>query len=388
MFLTIILKPQKIILALVLLCFFALLILNYHRSTSIPSHTTDMEFIVVVDPGHGSIDTGTSYGDILEKDINLAIAKYLYEELKKVNIIPIMTRIEDKLYENDRNKDLRQRPIIANNARADLFISIHANNFPSSKPAGSQIFYKMKSEKSEELAAFIQEELIKLREENRRVLKKGDYYVLNAIKCPGVLIEVGFLSNPEDRVLLTDPAYQQQIAVAIKDGIINYFQENFGKPKEEKEEISQPVNSTLASTDANRLYYLYYNGQTPGLIKNKMSFPVANFFKNEYSLLNFQEIMALSALEQLMKPPVGLYSPLPSGSTINFLKVENRQATIDLSFPAAYNFKGGAEGELYAIEAISRTILSIKGIEKLEILIDGKKGQSPGGHILLDSIIE
>ena len=86
------------------------------------------------------------------KIFNLAIARYLYEELRKVNIIPIMTRTEDKLYENSRNKDLRQRPIIANNAKADLFISIHANNFPSSNASGSQIFYKINSEKSQELA--------------------------------------------------------------------------------------------------------------------------------------------------------------------------------------------------------------------------------------------
>ena len=193
MFLTIILKPYKILLSIILIFFFALLILNYRSSTSLPSHTTDMEFIVVVDAGHGGIDTGTSHGDILEKDINLAIAKYLYEELRKVNIIPIMTRTEDKLYESDRNKDLRQRPKIANNVKADLFISIHANNFPSSKTAGSQIFYKINSKESLELAEFIQKELEILRDENRRVLKKGDYYVLNVIKCPGSLLKPAFI---------------------------------------------------------------------------------------------------------------------------------------------------------------------------------------------------
>lgn len=383
MFLTIIVKPKKIFITIILIIFFALLLLNYRSSNSLPSHSTDMEFIVVVDAGHGGIDTGTSHGDILEKNINLAIARYLYEELRKVNIIPIMTRTEDKLYENSRNKDLRQRPIIANNAKADLFISIHANNFPSSKASGSQIFYKKNSEKSQELAEYIQKELEKLRDENKRVLKKGDYYVLNAIKCPGVLIEVGFLSNPEDRKLLTDPAYQQKLAIAIRDGIVNYFQENFSKREMNVEEKTQVVNSiTLASADSNCLYYLYYGSQNPGLIKNKMSFPAANFFKEDYSLLNFQEIMAISALKQLMEPPVGLYSPLPPGTIIKSLRVENKLATLDLSLPA--NFNGGAETELYAIEAISKTLLSIKGIDEVEILLDGKEGQSPGGHILLD----
>ena len=388
MFLTIILKPYKILLSIILIFFFALLILNYRSSTSLPSHTTDMDFIVVVDAGHGGIDTGTSHGDILEKDINLAIAKYLYEELRKVNIIPIMTRTEDKLYESDRNKDLRQRPKIANNVKADLFISIHANNFPSSKTAGSQIFYKINSKESLELAEFIQKELDILRDENRRVLKKGDYYVLNVIKCPGVLIEAGFLSNPEDRKLLTDPGYQQQLAKAIKDGIINYFQENFSKGEREKEVNTQVVSNTLKNVATNSLYYLYYGSQNPGLIKNKMSFPAANFFKEQYSRLNFQEIMAISALEQLKEPPIGLYSPLPPGTSINSLQVENRLAIVDLSLPENFCFNQGAETEFYAIEAISKTLLSINGIEGVEILIDGKKEQSPGGHILLDGIIK
>ena len=146
------------------------------------------------------------------------------------------------------------------------------------------------------------------------------------------------------------------------------------------EEKTQVVNSiTLASADSNCLYYLYYGSQNPSLIKNKMSFPAANFFKEDYSLLNFQEIMAISALKQLMEPPVGLYSPLPPGTIIKSLRVENKLATLDLSLPA--NFNGGAETELYAIEAISKTLLSIKGIDEVEILLDGKEGQSPGGHI-------
>lgn len=379
-------KAMRIIISILLIIFFVLLIMNY-RYISLPSHTNDMEFKVVIDPGHGSIDTGTSYGNILEKEINLEIAKLLYEDLKKINIIPIMTRTEDKLYQDSRNKDIKQRPIIANNSQADLFISIHVNNFPSSQPSGSQIFFKSNSEKSEKLAEYVQNELVKLREENNRSLKIGDYYVLNNLNCPGILIEVGFISNQKDRELLSNTNYQKQLSNAIKDGIIQYFQDNFSKYKEENEEQNtEEVYKVLTNNETNRIYYISTTDNQISLIKNKLTFPVANFFNEKYSVLNFQEIMAISAVEQLLEPPNGLISPFVEGSKLNSLEIKDNIAILDLSLETASNFNGGVEMESYSVNAITKTILSVNGINGLKILINGKEDQSLGGHIIFDKI--
>ncbi|MCG8513152.1 MAG: N-acetylmuramoyl-L-alanine amidase [Halanaerobiales bacterium] len=351
---------------------------------SIPATGNDMEFKVVIDPGHGSIDTGASYHDLYEKDINLAIGKLLRQELKSVNIIPIMTREEDKLYMDSRNKDIAYRPRLARQHQADLFISIHTNKFPSSQPAGSQIFYKSSSTQSKELAQSIQQELAKLRPENNRALKRGDYYVLNQCPCPAVLIEVGFLSNQDDRKKLTDQSYQQALASSIKSGIINYFQTRFSPDSSKDESKEKPVLVTVKDSS---VYYLTTAKNRIHFIKTKLSYPAAGQANREASA-GFQASIASKALERLATPPAGLLSPLPPGTKVNSLRVENNIAIIDFSKEIRENFQGGAGLELNLLESMKKTLLSIPGIEGIEIQIDGEKGQSIGGHIVLDRVFK
>ncbi|MFW5981390.1 MAG: N-acetylmuramoyl-L-alanine amidase [bacterium] len=347
-----------------------------------------MEFKVVVDAGHGSIDTGTSYGNYLEKNINLEIARHLAQELKKVNIIPIMTRTEDKLYRDSRNQDIKRRPQIANENNADLFISIHANNYASSQPKGSQIFYKKNSEKSKLLAEYIKEELIKIRDANDRSSQMGDFYVLNVLNCPGILIETGFLSNAEDRQMLSDPTYQKKMAQSITQGVVSYFQESFAKEQDSLPSMGRiKENITGNIEEKNLLYYINQTDNQLHLFQSKFSFPVSNFFAEKNSLLSFSEIMALSALEELSKAPEGLISPLPAETKINSVKIDkNRVAVIDLSDEVSEYFIGGAGLELLSVNAIKNTLFSIEGIEGIKFLIEGKENQSIGGHIIFNQI--
>lgn len=364
-------------------------VISYRQCIDNPalSKHCNIIFKVVVDPGHGGIDTGTSYGKIYEKDINLKIALLVAEELEKVNIIPVLTRKEDELYMSSRQKDIKHRPEIANKNKANLFISIHANNFPSSQPSGSQIFYKPGSEESKKLAKEIQEELIKLRKANQRSIKNGDFYVLKKAQCPAVLIETGFLSNPTDREILTDPVYQKQLAIALKNGIISFFQFRLSGEKQEK---TLKTNVSLESNNKHPNYQLYYLTDSLtniSLIKRKLSFPTNNFFKQEYSKLSFKEIMIISAINQLLNPPNNLISPLPVKTKINYVKLNDGIATIDFSKEIKTDFSGGASIELYSLEAVKKTLFSIPGIKGLNILINGKKGDSIGGHIFLNDTI-
>ncbi|MEJ6951539.1 N-acetylmuramoyl-L-alanine amidase [Natronospora cellulosivora (SeqCode)] len=389
MFIRIFIRPKKILISIFLLIFFSLLIMNT-RNTTIPTQTSSMQFKVVVDAGHGSIDTGTSYGEVLEKEINLEIAKFLEEELKKVNIIPIMTRTEDKLYMDSRRQDIKRRPQIANEANADLFISIHANNYPSSQPKGSQIFYKKNSEDSKILAEYIKEELVEIREANNRSNQVGDFLVLNMLKCPGVLIEVGFLSNGEDRKKLKDPIYQESLARAIRKGIVTYFQEGFAETPKDISTIKSFEDTKKEELSINEVNnVLYYQIATENNIhhfKYKLSFPSSNFFNEDYTLLSFKEIMAITAIEELLEAPDGLISPLPKETKINSLVIKDNIAVLDLSIEASENFNGGASIEQLSVNAIKNTLFSIEGINGLQILIDGESGKSLGGHIFFDDI--
>ncbi len=193
------------------------------------------ERTIVIDAGHGGIDGGAvSANGIAEKDINLNIAKYLKEYMVQGGAEVIMTREEDvSLHDDDRasikNKkrsDLNKRKSIVNSSSADLFISIHLNQFQESKYKGAQVFYETNNPQSQTLATCLQNSLKNNVDStnNRQPAKIGsDKIVFQDLKVPAVIVECGFLSNPEEELLLQTPEYQQKLALAIYTGIIEYF---------------------------------------------------------------------------------------------------------------------------------------------------------------------
>ena len=188
--------------------------------------------VVAIDAGHGGNDPGKTVGDVNEKDINLSIAKKLKAPLEEEGITVIMTREEDKgLYkEADSNKkvtDMKNRCELINSNKVDLLISIHQNSYPQESVKGAQCFYYKASAEGEKLASILQEKLIeKLDNKNTRKAKANDsYYILLNVSSPAVIVECGFLTNNGERKKLQEEQYQDNIALAIKDGVISYFTE-------------------------------------------------------------------------------------------------------------------------------------------------------------------
>ena len=348
------------------------------------SITSKSEYKVVIDPGHGSIDTGTSYNDIYEKNINLNLAKKIKNNLIKANIIPIMTRTTDKLYQNDRNKDIRHRPRIVKENNADLFISIHANNFPTSQPSGSQVFYRPNSKESKQLANYIYQELVQLRTANDRKVSPGNYYVLKKTNVPAVLIEAGFLSNPEDRIKLTDPSYQKAFAKSVTDGITKYLQSKLGGADNLEKTYYKPKIKSAPTKDV-QLFYIKTKKNNYYVTSKKFSHPTLSE-TTQYQNKKYNEILLLSALKQLINPPANLVSTIPTETIIKSVDIINKTATINFSRELKNNFTGGAGTELLTLKTITSTVFSIPGIDELKILIDGKKHSSIGGHIILNKI--
>ena len=194
---------------------------------------------IVLDAGHGGIDSGTSSDDktIFEKDINLAITLKLKELIESSGGLVILTRDDDSsLYEESGNKTTRQkynenlknRKKIADESNADMLISIHLNYFTQSKYYGAQTFYPESNKDGKALASCIQNEFKRVVDNsNNRVIKpRNDLYLLKDCKIPSALIECGFLSNEKEAKLLNDEEYQEKIAWAIYSGIQKYFDEN------------------------------------------------------------------------------------------------------------------------------------------------------------------
>lgn len=186
---------------------------------------------IVVDVGHGGFDSGKiGVNGELEKDINLQVALKLKKELEEKGMEVIMTREEDKgLYdENANNKkvqDLQRRCDLINEQKPLLTVSIHQNSYTSPEIKGAQVFYYTTSTESQKIAEIIQETLIQEADpDNHRKAKANDsYYMLKKTSSPIVIVECGFLSNPEEAEKLADEAYQQKLAEAVRIGIFKYL---------------------------------------------------------------------------------------------------------------------------------------------------------------------
>lgn len=190
--------------------------------------------VVVLDAGHGGIDGGANIGNVMEKDIALSVTLKLRDYLQEQGALVILTRDDDSdLAAKDtkgiylrKSEDLRKRVELINESEADLFLSIHLNAFPSKSSKGAQTFYTKRYEENEQLAKFIQAEIIRNLENTSRYAKTiNRVYLMDYAKKPGALVEIGFLSNAEERERLVKEEYQEQIAASIYKGVLRYLTE-------------------------------------------------------------------------------------------------------------------------------------------------------------------
>lgn len=191
--------------------------------------------VIVIDPGHGGIDIGASYDNLVEKKVNLDIARRLRNLLATKGAKVIMTRYHDtaldhknQAYKSRHMRDLKARVDTINNNKAELFVSIHVNSFVGKfKIRGPIVFYQNKKKANQSLAQKIQQRLnqisykgIDLPENSIRV---GNYYILNNSRVTGVLVEVGFINKKVDNWLLTEDKFKDKLVYGIYQGILDYY---------------------------------------------------------------------------------------------------------------------------------------------------------------------
>ena len=192
--------------------------------------------IVILDAGHGGEDPGAiGYGDVYEKDLNLAFCKLICEELTSRGYTVVMTREEDRLlYTEAENikgirkiSDLKNRVKIFNSYESAIAVSIHMNTFSAPQYHGTQIYYSNAEGARNLAAAIIDSVHSELQPDNKRPLKHSEgIYLLENSKIPTVLIECGFLSNPDECKKLSEKEYQKRLSFSIVCGIIKYIEEN------------------------------------------------------------------------------------------------------------------------------------------------------------------
>ena len=184
--------------------------------------------VIYLDSGHGGLDPGAMYGGVKEKDINLEITSKLQKKLIKLGAIVYMTREGDydlaAIYTNNRKRsDLSRRVNMINKSNCDLFLSIHLNAEDTNTWKGAQVFYDDTNDLNKSIAQIFQKEFKSNLNSRRNIKKVNDLYLQRNVKRPGVLLEVGFLSHPNERYLLKQKWYQNKIANVITSGVLTYF---------------------------------------------------------------------------------------------------------------------------------------------------------------------
>lgn len=188
---------------------------------------------VIIDAGHGGVDGGALATGIVEKDVTLAISLKVRDYLSEQGVNVVMTRETDtdlaaegtKGLSRRKTEDLHKRLKIINESDGDLYVSIHLNALPQSQYRGAQTFYNITNETDKQFAELLQEAFrTELQNTNRVAKPIQNIYLIKNAKIPGVLAEVGFLSNPEERELLKNQKYQERIAQVITDTISDFLQ--------------------------------------------------------------------------------------------------------------------------------------------------------------------
>ena len=195
------------------------------RATSSPKAL----YTIVIDAGHGGRDGGAvgSTG-VTESELNLEFSLKLKEMCEEYGFKVVLTRKDmNGLYSlfatNKKKSEMKKRQEIIEKAKPDVVVSIHMNSFSSSS-SGAQCFYASGNEAGEKLATRVQQALSTEIEHTGTTAKVGDFYVLNCTDYASVLVECGFLSNPEEEQKLCDEEYQTNFCRTLLYGILDYFE--------------------------------------------------------------------------------------------------------------------------------------------------------------------
>ncbi|WP_017726205.1 N-acetylmuramoyl-L-alanine amidase [Halalkalibacterium ligniniphilum] len=191
----------------------------HYLVTRAPGSNALKDRIIVIDPGHGGRDPGAVANGLREKDVVLAVGLELEKLLKDAGAKPLMTR------NNDTFVELSERARFANNAQADIFVSIHANAAGASSANGTETFWNgtYAAAESKSLAESINKRLVEELGTRDRGPKSANFAVIRETRMPSVLVELGFVTNSSDAAMMKRSDFNQKAARAILRGIEDYY---------------------------------------------------------------------------------------------------------------------------------------------------------------------
>lgn len=195
------------------------LINPFPNTNSVPMPVPKSGITVVIDPGHGGGDPGAvGIGGLQEKEVTLAVSQQVVALLKQKGVNAVLTR------SSDQEVELEPRVIFAEQANADVFVSIHANAFTASRTDVSGIETYYYAGDGQSLARMIQTNLLQDLGARDRGVKQANFYVIKYTDMPAALVEIGFVTGAEDAARLSSATGRSKIAQAIARAILQYVQ--------------------------------------------------------------------------------------------------------------------------------------------------------------------
>ena len=207
---------------------FIMLILVFDKANAFMKEAPLVGKTIYLDAGHGGKDPGAYYKDIYEEDINLSIVLKLRDKLESLGAIVYLTRDSDYDLSNPnailrKRSDLSNRAKMINSSDADIYLSIHLNSSSNTSWKGAQVFYDDINKNNEKLADIFQKSFNKYLNSNRKIQEISTLYMYKRITKPGLLLELGFISNPNERYLLNRDDYQNKIVNVLSDSLLEVF---------------------------------------------------------------------------------------------------------------------------------------------------------------------
>lgn len=244
-------------------CFVILAVCARITESALPTAaSTSQKPIIVLDAGHGGLDSGAvGMTGVLEKDINLSIVLALRDLFEMSGFEVVLTRDEDiSIYDagvegirNQKMSDMDNRLAIIQKYPDSIFLCIHQNNFTDPQYSGAQMFYNNNNPLNRTLAQIMKNKFTQLQPENGREIKLSgnELFLLKSNKNPSLMIECGFLSNPEEEQKLSTWEYQQKVAFTIWGGVMEFLNATEEKPSEFDIEENQSYSENFESSEEN-----------------------------------------------------------------------------------------------------------------------------------------
>lgn len=342
--------------------------------------------IIAIDPGHGGDDPGVwdKKQDIKEKDINLAVALQLKENLTSKGAKVIMTREKDTDYilhyklrggKSRKQSDLDKRIEIAEKGKADVLISIHVNATTKANYGGAEVFYYPTSINGRGLAQYIQDDLRRIPEMIKRIPKTGNYYILHHSPMPAVIVELGCMTYKPEKEKLLIQDYQQQLVQAISAGVEKYFKEKAGSEENGLKAKVEHREKKIVQKQGKITLYFSPVHSTSALLQGWE-------VEEELATATSDQNLAREVMRKLLQgppPDTSLISPFPEGTKLRSVDVSENIATVDLSREISNITK--SSNEKAVVYSIVGSLLSLPEIKGVRILVEGEQEKTLAGHV-------